>query len=404
MKARVFRYIFLSALLIGIFSGCSYVEDTVSTLSSITRDRSEKIPPPPLEPFDAPRLFQSLPPAKLGESDVLSIFSLETTSPGFFITVDSSCRGFLWSSKESAPRQIFELPKEDRQYAFNGDKGVLAVSGVDTVEIRVAPTFEVRYTLKRVKAKVQSLAFAPDGKSLLIGAADSKVYRWLYIKEAETDSIEERDKAFERYNGPSAVIGSVRYHPFGRIFFSADWRGGLNAWLPYDTDIFKGDFDKNLFGPRFFSEGVNRAKVDRGVDYNAIDLMALDQAGKYVVLLNQIGLMEVWQVRGFSKVAFIQAHTGFPFALAISPSGEFIASAARDGKLTVWQIERKISDIALPATYQIVRVRDYDLPLTRAVSFLDDKTLIVGELGGRVLSIDISVLALEPIPTPTPVQ
>src|SRR5690606_29308945 len=110
----------------------------------------------------------------------------------------------------------------------------------------------------------------------------------------------------ERYLGHATVVSSIAYHPFGRVFFSGDWRGRLNAWLTYDSDPHEGRYDENIFGGLLFSEQARRAKAKRSGD-KSIERLLVSSDGEFLFVATETGSLELWRVRGFRQLATVQA-------------------------------------------------------------------------------------------------
>ena len=134
-------------------------------------------------------------------------------------------------------------------------------------------------------------------------------HRWRYELDRQATSLKEKDKSLERYIAHQTLISRVLPHPSGRAFFSADWDGTLLGWLPYSADDQAGEYDRNLFGGRFFG-GVgtflNAARApDRGIASAAIS-----GNGERIALGAEDGNVEVWEVRGFAIAARAPSHSG----------------------------------------------------------------------------------------------
>jgi WD40 repeat protein len=243
--------------------------------------------------------------------------------------------------------------------------------------------------LKRSEARVTSLEFQPSGESLLIGAADGRVYRWKFALDANSLSTPDAQKQFERYSGPASVVSAVAYHPFGRIFFSGDWDGGLMTWLSYDSDKWAGEYDKNIFGSKLFQQKSVRTSAGRG-DAERIEQIVVSLNGERALVSVHDGTLELWQIRGFSKIGEIKAHGGLMHDVAALPNFELIATAGRDGSIKIWELAKIEPTVEKPVAFEFHQVGEYSVRLVRKLLFRDRNSLIAGLSDGSVLQIDLT--------------
>ena len=387
------RIILLSCCL--LLCSCSTASKAVEAITANVKGAFEgRQPPAPPRPA---RSFSDLELSSPHTAPVVSLAPLDGES---FLSLDETGKILAWRKGDAHPRLFYDVHDKDpsrratmMHLSPRGKFLALVRRGVVIIiEVR---TGAVAYSLTRLRSDVISLDFAPDESSLILGAADARVYRWKFVEEAETGSLNIRQRAFERYNGPTSVVGSVVYHSSGRVFFSADWSGGLDAWLAYDKDPFGGEYDQNLFGPRFFADLTQRKRGLRSASAPAIDHLRLSSDGKTLVGAARDGSLELWQVRGFSKGGGLSAHAGLIYDLALDSSTSTIATVGRDGRLVFWRF-RKLGEEELRAAldpsilYVVEKIREVDLPDVRTIRFLDHDTLIAGERQGRIIAVSVT--------------
>jgi WD40 repeat protein len=287
---------------------------------------------------------------------------------------------------------------------FGTRYGVLAyIDGADLVVECVADCAHL-WSQKRLRTRGKSLAFHADDSAVLMGGVDGKITRWRYLREAQDISPDERDRCLELYAGHQTVVSSVASHPFNRAFFSGDWVGSLYAWLPYDSDDFKGEFDRNLFtghfyaAPGTFTKGLRTA--DRGI--NDISFSA---DGTRMALGTENGFVEVWEVKGFELQAKKEEHTGRVLATAFSPSARRLASVGRDGQVIIFEVaDEPDFGVAPTATRQrLVPVAKYNVEDALHLRYITENTLVVATATGLLVELDSTGVAVAPTPIPTPV-
>jgi hypothetical protein len=190
---------------------------------------------------------------------------------------------------------------------------------------------EDRVTLEQFETRISAAVIQARTEAVILGGTDSRVYRWLPSKGTVKSSI-------ERYIGAASVISAVAAHPKGRVFFSGDWSGGLNAWLPYDADVFEGRFDRNAFLGGLFSDQTPRQRGVRS-DTVAISSILVFPSGEHLLVVLQDGRIEWWQMRGFRKVGEVQSHKGLIYHAALDAAGRRVATAGRDGVGKVFSLD-----------------------------------------------------------------
>ncbi len=225
------------------------------------------------------------------------------------------------SQKEYLPLAAFQMDVE--KVVLDGERGLAAGwrgSSIEIVDLIEGATLG---TLENLGTRATSVQFQSGNDALFLGGADGRVYRWKYTESGKRSAI-------ERYIGPASIVSSVAAHPGGRVFFSGDWAGGLNAWLPYDQDAFKGVYDRNAFLSGLFSEKVTRQNAGRS-DATGITQLLPTSDGQGLVVVLQDGRLEWWMLRGLMKIGEVQAHKGLIYDASLSADGKLIATVGRDG-------------------------------------------------------------------------
>lgn len=337
---------------------------------------------------DRTRELSELPIVKGHTDEILFITSLDP-SKSLFVTGAKDGKVLFWSGSPLQARVLFDMHDSIDDASYHADTKRLAIAVHGAIHLFDLTTGKKFGVLDRLKSRVLDMAFSPDGESLVFGATDNRAYRWKFVEERNALTIADREKSFERYNGPSLPVGAVAVHPNGRLFFTGDWDGGLNGWLAYDSDRQGGYYDQNVFGPQFFSEGVNRIKFDRGASHETIQRIAVSSDGKLLLTAIGTGMIELWKVRGVKKGGQFKAHEGDVFSLAISPDGLRMVSAGRDGVVRIMKIHHD-TDEELRAKddrtfdYDLTVEKDIPLADVRAVTFRNNNVVIAGDRKGNI--------------------
>jgi WD40 repeat protein len=277
-------------------------------------------------------------------------------------------------------RTLFTVDVEPSVAALSRDGSKLALGAGVGVEVYDPLSGRSLGRWKGGRARATALDWSPDGEALLIGAADGRIYRWRLGLEPADLSSAEWNRRYERYIGHATAVSAVRYHPFGRIFFTGDWDGEVSAWLDHSADPYGGQFDKDVLGGRFFTAKTPRVVGARAGGRDEVTAIAVSNDGERLVVAGADGTLEVWNVRGFKSVASLKQGGGSIFALALDERGAEFAVASRDGQVRRYAIEEQQA-VALRLKETVA------LPGARALAYLRNGDLIGGDKRGRVVAL-----------------
>ena len=177
------------------------------------------------------------------------------------------------------------------------------------------------------------------------------------------------------------------------------------AWLPYDADAYKGEYDKNLFGARFYADYANATKADRPAD-QGISVMITSDDGKRLFVASQEGFLEMWEVQGFKMLAHIRANKGLVYSISPNSAGDLVATASRDGFVRLYQVRPDPNFNIKPDSlqYQFAEVQNAPIPEVHLVELLDNDTILAGTSDGKIVVVsgprDVPTPPAVPVVTP----
>lgn len=345
-----------------------------------------------------------LPRADGHMGEVLAVREI-ATNPLQVVSVGTDGNVLVWSLPDGIGHIVSSLRSPAQLSAFGTSKALVAFSSGLTITVACVSGCSQQWTLSRLKSRSTSLAFHENDTALLIGGADGRVYRWQFLKEGDSLTIKEREKILERYIAHQTMVSSVLSLHTGRAFFSADWDGALYGWLAYTADDQQGDFDKNLFGGRFFGHLGNYLRAARPTD-RGITSLALSADGSTLAVGTDDGYVEVWKVRGFEMTARSALHTGRVTGVSLNADGSRVLSAGRDGKVVATALRQdpqyRIQIGALPSKLELFLTEQ--MPNAKGIAFLSSGNGIVttsdGLLGELRLPAD-SPIAKHATPVPS---
>lgn len=324
--------------------------------------------------------------------------------PGQAVSVGADGSIIAWSLHSGSGHTLQKLKGPIQLATLGRRHGLVAWSSGFTIHVMcVAPLCSHHWELTRLKTRATSLAFHEDDSALLIGGADSRVYRWRFLAETDAKSFKEWDKLLERYIAHQTLISNVLSLHTGRAFFSSDWDGALFAWLAYTADDQQGSYDRNLFGGRFFGNLGSYMQAPRLAD-RGITSMAISENGERIAVGSDQGFVEVWAVRGMEMIARYQAHSGRVISVSLNDSGSRVASVGRDSKISVSELSADPSfGIAVGVyRYRTSSVFADQMKTARQCHFISSGDLLITTSEGQLGEISLTNVKAAPLPTPAP--
>lgn len=392
---KLFCYVLLALL-----SGCQVVQQALTAVESIAEPNTlTSIKISPWQPFNTMLLTE-----RSGHQGEVLALAQVAQSPALVVSVGTDGDTIGWSLDSGSGYLLKSIGQEIQLATVGSRLPLMAYTSNGKVIVSCLSQCQGEWVLDRLKPRVLDIAFHAGDSALLIAGADGRIYRWRYELDRQASSLKEKDRALERYIAHQTLISRVLPHPAGRAFFSTDWDGTLLGWLPYSADDHGGEYDRNLFGGRFFG-GVgtflNAARApDRG-----ISSAAASENGERLALGAEDGNVEVWEVRGFSIAARSEDHSGRVMTVALSQDGSKVASIGRDSKLVVTQLEpdplHRISPKSLPFLSRDVLTQQMGSG-TRNLQFLSNGNLIFSTKDGRIGEITVRDARAPVAVSPTP--
>jgi WD40 repeat protein len=157
---------------------------------------------------------------------------------------------------------------------------------------------------------VASVAFAPDGKRLAAGMGDNMVYVW----EAATG------KELYKLTGHMGAIRSVAFAPDGKLLASGSADQSIRLW-----DLSTGKVSRQLAAQE------------------PVSCLAFSADGHTLVAGTAYGSIRVFETAKGNEVREIEAHKGAIHTLAFARDNKTLASAGYDKMIRVWKVSRDMN-------------------------------------------------------------
>ena len=208
--------------------------------------------------------------------------------------------------------------------------------------------------LKASDRWIGAVAFAPDGKSLAIGAGDGSVTIWDPAQKRKVNTLPGHHNAVAALTystdgnllisgGHDRVVFSRR---FGRVVNPAQtrqWRDHTGAVLalaitPDNRRLFSGGIDGTIREWNIESGESLRVLHDHTSWVNSL---AVDRSGKLLASAGSDNSLRLRWMEEPSKAEVLSVKEGEIRSVAISPDGKRVAAGIRYGWVRVWEIESK---------------------------------------------------------------
>jgi WD40 repeat protein len=211
--------------------------------------------------------------------------------------------------------------------AFNADGSLLASAGGSAVKLWRMDCDPEGLTLDGPSGPVWALAFRPDGGAIAAGTDDAKVTLWDARTGARTGA----------WPGPGRAVEALTFAADGSRLAAAGSAGSLVVWDSRSgrelqrVDQFEG---QPLGAHITFRADLKRVAAVTGAD---------------------LDMIRVWDGVSDRGLRLLMGHRGMITALAFSPDGCTLASAAQDGRLILWDAATGAQQVSFDSRSQSVR-------------------------------------------------
>jgi WD40 repeat protein len=207
----------------------------------------------------------------------------------------------LWSFPEG--RCLHTLDKQlTGVFAPDGDR-LATISAKGQIVLWEAKSGKQLTSIPALDKRTMAVAFSPDGRDLLIGGT-GPIHRVAVSDGTKHDEL----------TGHKVVVACLRVSPDGKLLASTGADGHLRLWSTKDW-----------------------AEV-RSIKLNRCGVLQIAFAPKSdCVTVAADNLIQSYSVRDGKVVDRIELPVKGLYGVAISPDGKYLANAAADGKVRVWE-------------------------------------------------------------------
>jgi WD40 repeat protein len=178
-----------------------------------------------------------------------------------------------------------------------------------TVKLWNAATGALERTLSTGKTQPWSLAFSPDGKTLVIGGQNDDHSGQVQLWDAQTWTL-------KHVSNQEHYINQVAFSPDGKMAASCEGGELVQVW-----NVQKGEVILSLKGDKHWHRTV-----------------AFSPGSKIVAAGGADGNIRLWDVQTGNLIETLKGHTGQIYSIAFSPDSKTLASTSQDQTVRLWSI------------------------------------------------------------------
>ncbi|EHA51562.1 periodic tryptophan protein 2 [Pyricularia oryzae 70-15] len=170
--------------------------------------------------------------------------------------------------------------------------------------------------------------FSMDQETIYTVSKDGAVFDWQYVgpQDKEDDDMDGADES------------DLRWRIVKRHYFMQNNASLKCAAFHAESNLLVAGFSNGIFG-LYEMPDFNLIHT-LSISQNGIDFVSINKSGEWLAFgASKLGQLLVWEWQSESYILKQQGHFDSMNALAYSPDGKRIVTAADDGKLKVWDIE-----------------------------------------------------------------
>ncbi len=193
------------------------------------------------------------------------------------------------------------------------------------------------------KGEVSSVAFSPDGRTLVSGSSDTTIKIWNLATGQEIRTL----------NGHSSWVNSVAFSPDGKTLASGSSDDTIKIW-----NLVIGQEIRTLNGH------------PNEVWSNEVWSVAISPDARTLASGNRTyGIIKIWNLATGQEIRTLKGHPNSVWSLAFSPDSKTLASGSEDTDIKIWNL----------ATGQEIRsLNDHSMSVNSVAISPDGRTLVSG--------------------------
>ena len=277
-----------------------------------------------------------------------AVFSVAFSPDGRLVltgSVDKTAR--LWNTSDGKAVRQLKTTDDVRSVSFSRDGRFVLTCGAnkDTPRLWDAATGADVQRFKGYFDPIWSVAFSPEGRSVLIASGDKTASLW----EASTGS------QTRRFTGHKTAVTSAAFSRDGRFVLTGGQDGSVRLWdAANGAEIrqFKGHIlgiESVAFSPdgRFVLtagddttarlwDAATGAEIRSLRPGGAVKAATFSPDGRFVLTGSVDNVARLWDAATGAEIRKFEGHTGWVWAVAFSPDGRTILTGSGDHTARLW--------------------------------------------------------------------